>query len=196
MCDRFVAGGDDPESTERRNGAFKLIPKIVKGSWLVKQSVGETPVLLGRKLTTKYFRWGASKSPQRRRCNLMALDCLLTLPELQSCKACSRVLGGCVQLHLAWPRPALEQARVIMPTSCTSCAVCSGKKVRHLRRGPNYMEVDIDVASSSVARHVVGLVSGASKSVVVDMGILLQVGPTPHSLPDCGCMHRALRSMS
>jgi Protein ENHANCED DISEASE RESISTANCE 2, C-terminal len=42
-------------------------------------------------------------------------------------------------------------------------------------RGPNYMEVDIDVASSSVARHVVGLVSGASKSVVVDMGILLQV---------------------
>jgi Protein ENHANCED DISEASE RESISTANCE 2, C-terminal len=38
------------------------------------------------------------------------------------------------------------------------------------------MEVDIDVASSSVARHVVGLVSGASKSVVVDMGILLQVG--------------------
>jgi hypothetical protein len=54
-----VAGGDDPESTERRNGAFKLIPKIVKGSWLVKQSVGETPVLLGRKLTTKYFRCGA-----------------------------------------------------------------------------------------------------------------------------------------
>jgi hypothetical protein len=38
------------------------------------------------------------------------------------------------------------------------------------------MEVDIDVASSSVARHVVGLVSGASKSVVVDMGILLQAG--------------------
>ena len=44
-----------------------------------------------------------------------------------------------------------------------------------LCRGPNYMEVDIDVASSSVARHVVGLVSGASKSVVVDMAILLQV---------------------
>ncbi len=34
----------------------RLIPKIVKGSWLVKQSVGETPVLLGHKLTTKYFR--------------------------------------------------------------------------------------------------------------------------------------------
>lgn len=38
------------------------------------------------------------------------------------------------------------------------------------------MEVDVDVASSSVARHVVGLVAGAAKSVVVDMGILLQVG--------------------
>jgi hypothetical protein len=102
---RFVAGGDDAESTEKRNAAFKLIPKIVKGSWLVKQSVGETPVLLGHKLTTKYYR------------------------------------------------------------------------------GPNYMEVDIDVASSSVARHVVGLVAGAAKSVVVDMGILLQ-GNAADELPE------------
>lgn len=56
LIGRFVAGGDDADTAERRNGAFKLIPKIVKGSWLVKQSVGVTPVLLGRKLTTKYFR--------------------------------------------------------------------------------------------------------------------------------------------
>lgn len=53
-------------------------------------------------------------------------------------------------------------------------------------RGPDYMEVDIDVASSSVARHVVGLVAGAAKSVVVDMGILLQV---PHGA-DSGCRCR------
>lgn len=53
---RFVAGGDSPEAVARRNGAFKLIPHIVQGSWIVKQSVGETPVLLGRKLTTQYFR--------------------------------------------------------------------------------------------------------------------------------------------
>ena len=53
---RFVAGGDSPEAVARRNGAFKLIPHIVQGSWIVKQSVGETPVLLGRKLTTSYFK--------------------------------------------------------------------------------------------------------------------------------------------
>lgn len=53
---RFVAGGDSPEAVARRNGSFKLIPHIVQGSWIVKQSVGETPVLLGRKLTTQYFK--------------------------------------------------------------------------------------------------------------------------------------------
>jgi hypothetical protein len=34
---------------------FKLIPHIADGSWVIKQSVGTTPVLLGNKLTTKYF---------------------------------------------------------------------------------------------------------------------------------------------
>jgi hypothetical protein len=42
---------------KRRHGAFKIIPRITEGSWVVKQAVGQnTPVLLGRKLTTKYFR--------------------------------------------------------------------------------------------------------------------------------------------
>lgn len=36
---------------------FKLIPSVVKGSWVIKQAVGNTPVLLGKKLTTKYFRF-------------------------------------------------------------------------------------------------------------------------------------------
>ena len=36
---------------------FKLIPSVVTGSWIIKQAVGNTPVLLGRKLTTRYFRW-------------------------------------------------------------------------------------------------------------------------------------------
>lgn len=50
-------------------------------------------------------------------------------------------------------------------------------------RGPNYFEVDIDVSSSSVAKHVVGLVCGATKSITVDMAILLQVpSPAPCTL--------------
>ena len=42
-------------------------------------------------------------------------------------------------------------------------------------RGPNYFEVDIDIASSRAARSVVGLVAGTTKTVVVDMGILMEV---------------------
>lgn len=48
--------GDGPEADAVRNKKFKLIPRIVKGSWIVKQSVGTTPVLLGQKLATRYFR--------------------------------------------------------------------------------------------------------------------------------------------
>lgn len=48
--------GDGKEADKRRNTKFKLIPQIVKGSWIVKQSVGTTPVLLGQKLLTRYFR--------------------------------------------------------------------------------------------------------------------------------------------
>lgn len=36
---------------------FKLIPSVVKGSWVIKQAVGNTPVLLGKKLTTRYYRF-------------------------------------------------------------------------------------------------------------------------------------------
>jgi hypothetical protein len=48
--------GDGAEADALRNKKFKLIPRIVKGSWIVKQSVGTTPVLLGQKLATRYFR--------------------------------------------------------------------------------------------------------------------------------------------
>eukprot|EP00899_Mesostigma_viride_P025932 jgi/Mesvir1/6523/Mv16788-RA.1 len=45
----FVTGTDND-----RNNVFKLIPKVVTGSWVIKQTVGGTPTLLGHKVTTKY----------------------------------------------------------------------------------------------------------------------------------------------
>lgn len=40
----------------RRDGMLHVGHRIEKGSWVVRQAVGQnTPVLLGRKLTTKYF---------------------------------------------------------------------------------------------------------------------------------------------
>jgi hypothetical protein len=44
---RFLHGSDD-----ERNSMFKLIPHCAKGSWVVSQSVGTTPVILGRKLVS------------------------------------------------------------------------------------------------------------------------------------------------
>ena len=59
------------------------------------------------------------------------------------------------------------------------------------------MEVDLDVGSSSVAATVVGLVQGATKSLVVDMGIVLE-GHTPEELPESllGTVRRCCRSCS
>lgn len=48
--------GDKPSDDARRSTKFKLIPRVAKGSWVVRQSVGTTPVLLGQKLNSKYFR--------------------------------------------------------------------------------------------------------------------------------------------
>lgn len=40
--------------------------------------------------------------------------------------------------------------------------------------GERYLEVDVDVGSSRSAAHVVSLVSGALKSLVIDLGIVLE----------------------
>lgn len=97
--------GEGKEADARRNKRFKLIPNIPKGSWIIRQSVGTTPVLLGQKLTTKYSR------------------------------------------------------------------------------GKNYFEVDVDISSSSVAASVTNLVAGATKSLTVDLGVLIE-GQTAHTLPE------------
>jgi hypothetical protein len=51
-------------------------------------------------------------------------------------------------------------------------------------RGPNYIEVDVDVSSSRSAAHVVGLVQGALKSLVIDIAILLE-GRSPVNPLSC-----------
>eukprot|EP00191_Tetraselmis_sp_GSL018_P015923 CAMPEP_0177595280 /NCGR_PEP_ID=MMETSP0419_2-20121207/10266_1 /TAXON_ID=582737 /ORGANISM="Tetraselmis sp., Strain GSL018" /LENGTH=731 /DNA_ID=CAMNT_0019086717 /DNA_START=95 /DNA_END=2287 /DNA_ORIENTATION=- len=101
---RFLFG-DGPTFDAQRNNTFKLIPNVVEGSWVIKQSVGATPVLLGNKLRQVYHK------------------------------------------------------------------------------GPNYFEVDIDIASSRAARSVVGLVASTTKTVVVNLGILME-GHKEDELPE------------
>ncbi|KAG2431059.1 hypothetical protein HYH02_013490 [Chlamydomonas schloesseri] len=109
MLHKFVYGTD-----EERNKVLKLIPHIASGSWMIKQSVGTTPVILGKALKVSYH--------------------------------------------------------------CT----------------PTYIEVDIDISANSVANYVTGMVRGATSSLVVDLGFVLE-GQAPWELPECllGCFRLA-----
>ncbi|XP_051129354.1 protein ENHANCED DISEASE RESISTANCE 2-like isoform X2 [Andrographis paniculata] len=100
LLHRFVDGDD-----EFRNSRLKLIPSVPKGSWIVRQSVGSTPCLLGKAVDCNYFR------------------------------------------------------------------------------GANYLEVDVDIGSSTVANGVLGLVIGVITTLVVDMAFLVQAN-TPEELPE------------
>ncbi|KAL5724656.1 Protein ENHANCED DISEASE RESISTANCE 2 [Ranunculus cassubicifolius] len=91
LLERFVDGDD-----EFRNSRMKLIPSVPKGSWIVRQSVGSTPCLLGK-----------------------AVDC-------------------------------------------------------NYIRGSKYLEIDVDIGSSTVANGVLGLVCGVITTLVVDMAFLVQ----------------------
>ncbi|XP_010056185.2 protein ENHANCED DISEASE RESISTANCE 2 isoform X1 [Eucalyptus grandis] len=100
LLQRFVDGDD-----EFRNSRLKLIPSVPKGSWIVRQSVGSTPCLLGK-----------------------AVDC-------------------------------------------------------NYIRGSNYLEIDVDIGSSTVANGVLGLVIGVITTLVVDMAFLVQAN-TVDELPE------------
>jgi hypothetical protein len=46
---RFIHAAD-----AERSSILKMIPHIEVGSWLIKQTVGTTPFIVGRKLQTTY----------------------------------------------------------------------------------------------------------------------------------------------
>ncbi|XP_047319903.1 protein ENHANCED DISEASE RESISTANCE 2-like [Impatiens glandulifera] len=100
LLQRFVDGDDD-----FRNSRLKLIPSVPKGSWIVRQSVGSTPCLLGKAIDSNYIR------------------------------------------------------------------------------GPTYLEIDVDIGSSTVANGVLGLVTGVITTLVVDMAFLVQAN-TNEELPE------------
>ncbi|KAK2077069.1 hypothetical protein QBZ16_004702 [Prototheca wickerhamii] len=97
--------GDAADDDARRNRQFKMIPHISKGPWIMQKSVGTTPVILGQKLRTKYFR------------------------------------------------------------------------------GEKYFEVDVDIGASSVAASITNMVIGATKSLTLDMAVLIE-GQSPEHLPE------------
>lgn len=101
LASRFFFG----PSTEFRDSTFKLIPRIVKGNFIVKKAVGSKPTILGKRLKQHYIQ------------------------------------------------------------------------------NDRFFELIIDVGSNDIAKNVVGLSCGYAKTLVVDMGFLLE-GKNRASLPE------------
>ena len=72
---RFIEGDvRDPAANSKRHNMLKLIPSVPQGSWIIKQAVGSTPVLLGNKISTTYHRWAViSNSVEKQRFSLLEL---------------------------------------------------------------------------------------------------------------------------
>ena len=68
--------------------------------------------------------------------------------------------------------------------------MCADARRVSLRRGPRYIEVDVDVGSSKTAANVVGLVQGALKSLVIDIAVLLEGHSTVRILTSCASSGR------
>ncbi|KAK4750237.1 hypothetical protein SAY87_027686 [Trapa incisa] len=64
-----------------------------------------------------------------------------------------------------------------------ACLVGQALEINYFR-GKNYLELDIDVGSSTVARGVVSLVNGYLNNLVIEMAFLVQ-GNSPEELPEC-----------
>ena len=72
------------------------------------------------------------------------------------------------------------------------------KLKQYYHRADHYLEIDIDISSSSIARNITGLVLGYAKSLEIHMAIVLQ-GDTVEELPEvvlgtCSAMHVDLLS--
>lgn len=150
--DRTLRRFLEARSDDERSAAFKLIPHCAKGSWLVVQSVGTTPVILGRKVAASYHfcrddgrEWrppggGGSKS------------------------AGSKSGAG------AGAAAAAGDSNNNNNNSADGDDPPGGGRSSPLR----YAEVDVDVTTNPAVGYIVAMVQGATKSMVIDHAWLLE----------------------
>jgi hypothetical protein len=80
--------------------------------------------------------------------------------------------------------PQCEEAPWIVRTAVGTRPALTGLRIVHrYYRGPNYLEVNVDLSASSVASAIIGMVRGCSKNLVVDLGWTLQ-GENEAELPE------------
>ncbi|KAK6158393.1 hypothetical protein DH2020_005707 [Rehmannia glutinosa] len=95
------------------------------------------------------------------------------------------VSSHCRNIHAAqYSTIMLDQGSWIVRQSVGSTPCLLGKAVDcNYIRGPKYLEIDVDIGSSTVANGVLGLVIGVITSLVVDMAFLVQANTT-EELPE------------
>lgn len=80
--------------------------------------------------------------------------------------------------------PSIVEGSWIVQKAVGNTPAILGKKIRiAYHKGPNYIELDFDIASSAMAANIVRLVSSATKTVVVDMAFLNE-GHSEEELPE------------
>jgi len=77
----------------------------------------------------------------------------------------------------------IEANYVVKKATGNTPAIIGTKLKQHYFKGPNYFELDLDVASSSIAARITRLAVGYSKTVIVDIGFVLQ-GNSSEELPE------------
>jgi hypothetical protein len=80
--------------------------------------------------------------------------------------------------------PSIVEGYWMVKRAVGTKACLLGKAVTcsYLRKD-NFLEIDVDIGSSSVARNVVGFVLGYAECVVVDLAILIEA-KSAHELPE------------
>lgn len=80
--------------------------------------------------------------------------------------------------------PIMQNASWIIKKSVGEQPALIGRKLtQQYHRGKNYVEIDIDLSSSSVATGILKMVRGISKTLIVDLGIALE-GDSADELPE------------
>ena len=117
-------------------------------------------------------------------------DCTVTRSVEASCPARERCSGAPVVERGPWAvraavggKPCLLGTKVRVPIHRSPNPTPTTLPTGAPGTIPPYVEVDVDVGSSSVARHVVGLAHGASKILTVHLGVTSEP-KSPEELPE------------
>lgn len=122
-CCRFLEGDlNDPVANSRRHNMLKLIPSVPQGSWIIKQSVGSTPVLLGNKISTTYHRYHSLIQPAQYThivVYILNRSSLYSMYIIHCCKSCVHLAALRVSLTLtAHDGIASLHAVTVQPVKC------------------------------------------------------------------------------